>query len=72
VNYQRLLLDHLDLLRQIVRTVAKRRHLSAAERDDFASFVHLRLLEDDYAVLRKFQGRSTLWTYLAAFVRLAR
>jgi len=68
VDYQRLLLDQLDLIKQIVRTVGKRRHLSAAERDDFASFVHLRLVEDDYAILRKFQGRSTLWTYLAAVI----
>ncbi len=68
MDYQRLLLDQLDLIRQIVRTVGKRRHLSAAERDDFASFVHLRLVEDDYAVLRKFQGRSSLWTYLAAVI----
>lgn len=68
MDYQRLLLDQLDLIKQIVRTVGKRRHLSAAERDDFASFVHLRLVEDDYAILRKFQGRSTLWTYLAAVI----
>jgi RNA polymerase sigma factor (sigma-70 family) len=42
--------------------------LSATEREDFASFVRLRLVEDDYAVLRKFQNRSTLWTYLAAVI----
>jgi RNA polymerase sigma factor for flagellar operon FliA len=68
VDYQRLLIDHLDLIDQIVRTTGRRRHLSAAERDDFASFVRLRLVEDDYAILRKFQGRSTLWTYLAAVI----
>jgi len=68
VDYQRLLLDHLDLINQIVRTVGRRRHLSAAEREDFASFVHLRMIDDDYAVLRKFQHRSTLWTYLAAVI----
>jgi RNA polymerase sigma factor (sigma-70 family) len=68
VDYQRLLLDHLDLVDQIVRTTGRRRHLSATEREDFASFVRLRLVEDDYAILRKFQNRSTLWTYLAAVV----
>jgi len=68
VDYQRLLLDHLDLVDQIVRTTGRRRHLSATEREDFASFVRLRLVEDDYAVLRKFQNRSTLWTYLAAVI----
>jgi len=68
VDYQRLLLDHLDLINQIVRTTGRRRHLSATEREDFASFVHLRLIDDDYAILRKFQNRSTLWTYLAMVI----
>ena len=68
MNYQRLLLDHLDLVDQIVRTIGRRRHLSATERDDFASFVNLRLVDDNYAILRKFQNRSTLWTYLATVI----
>ena len=68
MDYQRLLLDHLDLVDQIVRTIGRRRHLSATERDDFASFVNLRLVEDNYAILRKFQNRSTLWTYLATVI----
>ena len=68
MDYQRLLLDHLDLVDQIVRTVGRRRHLSSTERDDFASFVNLRLVDDNYAILRKFQSRSTLWTYLATVI----
>jgi RNA polymerase sigma factor (sigma-70 family) len=68
VDYQRLLLDHLDLVDQIVRTVGRRRHLSSTERDDFASFVNLRLVDENYAILRKFQNRSTLWTYLATVI----
>ncbi|MGE3489344.1 MAG: RNA polymerase sigma factor [Vicinamibacterales bacterium] len=68
VDYQRLLLDHLDLIDHIVRTTGRRRHLSAAEQEDFGGFVRLRLLEDDYAVLRKFQNRSALRTYLAAVI----
>jgi RNA polymerase sigma factor for flagellar operon FliA len=68
VDYQRLLIDHLDLIDQIVRTTGRRRHLSVAEREDFASFVSLRLIDNDYAILRKFQSRSSLWTYLAAVV----
>ena len=68
MDYQRLLLDHLDLIDQIVRTTGRRRHLSATERDDFASFVNLRLIDDNYAILRKFQNRSSLWTYLAAVI----
>lgn len=68
VDYQRLLLEHLDLIDHIVRTTGRRRHLSAAEQEDFGGFVRLRLLDNDYAVLRKFQNRSSLRTYLSAVV----
>ena len=67
VDYQRLLLDHLGLIDQIVRTTGRRRHLST-EQEEFAGFVRLRLIEDDYAVLRKFQHRSSMRTYLAAVI----
>jgi RNA polymerase sigma factor for flagellar operon FliA len=68
VDYERLLLKHLDEIDQLVRTWGRRRHLSPAEQEDFAGFVRLRLIEDDYAVLRKFQERSTLWTYLSSVI----
>lgn len=67
MDYQRLLVDHLDLIDQIVRTTGRRRHLSG-EQEEFAGFVRLRLVEGDYAVLRKFQHRSSLRTYLAAVI----
>lgn len=68
MNYQRLLLDHLSLVDQIVRTTGRRRHLAGSELEDFSSFVRLRLIENDYAILRKFQNRSSLWTYLSAVI----
>lgn len=67
MDYQRLFLEHLDLIDQIVRTTGRRRHLSA-EQEEFAGFVRLRLIEDGYAVLRKFQHRSSMRTYLAAVI----
>ena len=68
MNYQRLFLDHLDLIDQIVRTAGRRRHLSTPEQEDLAGFVRVRLIEDDYATLRKFQNRSALRTYLVSVV----
>jgi len=68
VDYQRLLIDHLDLIDRIARTAGRRRRLSATERGEFVSLVRYRLVESDYAVLRKFQGRSSLWTYLVAVI----
>ena len=68
MNYQRLLLDHLSLVDQIVQTTGRRRQLAAPELEDFSGFVRLRLIEHDYAILRKFQNRSSLWTYLSAVI----
>lgn len=68
MNYQRLLLDHLALVDQIVRTTGRRRHLAVPELEDFSSFVRLRLIENNYAILRKFQNRSSLGTYLSAVI----
>jgi RNA polymerase sigma factor (sigma-70 family) len=48
--------------------VARRHHLSADEAEDFASHVRLKMMEGGYAVFDKFQGRSSLRTYLAVVV----
>ena len=39
------------------------------DRDDFRSWVHLKILEDDFAILRKFQGRSSWRTYLSVVIQ---
>ena len=54
---------------RIIGSAARRLALRPDERDDFKSWVHLRLIEDDYAVIRKFGGRSSLATFLTAVVQ---
>lgn len=68
MDYQKLLLDHLELLDRVVRYTARRHHLSAADVEDFSSLVRVKLIDRDFAVLRKFQGRSALSTYLTTVV----
>ena len=41
----------------------------AADVDDFTSHVKLRLIEDDYAILRKFQGRAQIETFVATVIQ---
>ena len=43
--------------------------LASADREDLASEVMLTLLRDDFAVLRRFQGKSSLATYLTIIAR---
>lgn len=54
----------LDTIRRVVEFVGIRHRLNLVEREDFSSYVMLRMIEDDYRRLRQFQGRSRLDTYL--------
>lgn len=62
------LLENLQLVRQITASICRRRGVEPDEIDDFISEVQLRLVSDDYAIIRAFRGRSTFATYLAAVV----
>src|SRR6185503_3456382 len=59
-----LFLAHVGLLEEVARFVARRYGLSGAEADDLSSRMKLKLIENDYEVLRRFQGKSSLRTYL--------
>jgi RNA polymerase sigma factor (sigma-70 family) len=68
VDYQKLLLEHLDLVDRVVRYIARRHHLSSADAEDLSSLVRFKLIDHDFAILRKFQGRSNLGTYLTTVI----
>jgi RNA polymerase sigma factor (sigma-70 family) len=68
VRSERLYLSQRELIERAIAAVCRRHQLSGADADDFASVVRLHLIEDNCAVLRRFQGRSTLRTYLIAVI----
>lgn len=61
--------DNLDLINSVIGCVSRMMHLSVEDREDFVSAAHLKLIDDDYAVLRKFQGSSSLKTYLVIVIK---
>ena len=61
---ERLLLDHLEWIERTCAALARRHGLAGDEADDFLSWARMRLLEDDYAILRKFRGECAPTTYL--------
>jgi RNA polymerase sigma factor for flagellar operon FliA len=65
---EQLLLSELALIERVIGWVCARHGLRGADAEDFASIVKLRLIENDYAVLGRFEGRSALKTYLVAVV----
>ena len=64
-----LLAAHLPAVRRAVAFVCRRNHLTVDDSDEFESHVRLKLLEDDAAILRKFAGRSTVYTFLSVVVQ---
>ncbi|MFN8061279.1 MAG: hypothetical protein U0Q12_19115 [Vicinamibacterales bacterium] len=67
-DLEALFLQHLSLIDRTAAFVARRRHMRVDRIRDFQSDVRLKIIEDDYAVLRKFQGRSRISTYLTTVI----
>ena len=59
---------HLPLVHDLSRYVCHRHRLRQEDAEDFSSYTLLKLMEDDYAVLRSYEGRSSLRTYLTIVV----
>ena len=68
MNHEQLFLSELALIERVIAWVCARRCLRGADGEDFASTVKLRLIENDYEILSRFEGRSSLKTYLTAVV----
>jgi len=65
---ERRYLEQLPSIDRIAAFVARRGHLSADEAEEFKSEVRMRLFEYDYAIIRKFEGRTSFTTYLATVI----
>ncbi len=61
-------LEHLDLVERVATYAGRRAGLAPQEVEDFVSSVKVKLIDDDYAVLRKHRGTSSLPTFLTAVV----
>ena len=55
---ERLFLDELGTIERVLSFACRRNSLRDADAEDFCSWVKLKLIEDDYAVVRRFEGRS--------------
>jgi RNA polymerase sigma factor (sigma-70 family) len=66
---EELFLAHLSLIERLVEWHSRRCHFRREEAEDFASLVKLKLIDDNYRVLRQFQNRSKFETYLTVVVQ---
>jgi RNA polymerase sigma factor for flagellar operon FliA len=68
MDAEQLFRQHLPVIDQIAQSVCRRNGVHEHEAEDFASDMRLKLCEDDYAVIRKFQGKSSFTTYLTVVI----
>jgi RNA polymerase sigma factor for flagellar operon FliA len=64
-----LFVSQLDVVERVIAFVCARHRVSSADAEDFGSYVKLKFVESDYAVLAKFEGRSSLRTYLTVVIQ---
>lgn len=65
---QEIYVANADLIERAIGSVCRRHNLYGVDAEDFAGVVRIHLIEDDYAVLRRFEGRSSLPSYLVVVI----
>lgn len=63
-------LDNLELIERIIASVCRRHGLRGDDAAELASWIRLRLIEGDYAIIGKFRGESSLGTYLTVVIAM--
>lgn len=61
--------EHAETIESVLAYIRRAHRLSADDGDEFSSWARLRLLEDECAILRKFQGLSTFKTFLVTVMQ---
>ena len=59
----------LPVIDDVAAQVCRRHRLTSAEADDFRADIRLHFIDRNYAVLRRFEGRSQLATYVTIIVQ---
>jgi len=65
------ILEHLPIIREAAAHAGRRYGLCREDVEDFTQHVLCKVFADDFAVIRKHQGRSVLATYLVVMVQQA-
>jgi len=68
MTHEQWFLEQLPTIERVIGWVCAKRGLRAADAEDFGSIVKMRLIENEYEVLGKWQGRSTMKTYLTTVI----
>ncbi|HXH41880.1 MAG TPA: sigma-70 family RNA polymerase sigma factor [Thermoanaerobaculia bacterium] len=64
-----LLTSNLAVIERAVSFASRRYRLDPNDAEEFASVVHLKFVENDYAILRAFEARSSFATYISIVIQ---
>lgn len=64
-----LLTENLAVVDRAAAFAARRHRLDPADAEEFGAIVKLKLVENDYAILRAFEGRSSFATFIGVVVQ---
>lgn len=69
MDVQSLFRANLSLIDRVIGEVCRRARVRDADAEDFASSVKIALLENDCAIMKRWEGRSSLAGYLSVVIR---
>ena len=69
-SFEAVFVENLALIDRIAAALARRNGLAGDDAADFVSWVKLRMVEDEYAVFKKFRGESAVATYLTVVIAM--
>jgi RNA polymerase sigma factor (sigma-70 family) len=69
MDWETFFLENLSLIEHAIAFVCRKYGLSGADAEDFGSSSKLKIIDHDYAVLRKFGQKSSLGTYLIVVIQ---
>jgi RNA polymerase sigma factor (sigma-70 family) len=68
MNPEERFLANVPTIERIAAFYCRRMHLSDADTEDFIGYVKLELIERNYEIIAKFEGRSSFTTYLTTVI----
>jgi RNA polymerase sigma factor (sigma-70 family) len=68
-NPEILFLEHLGWINRVAEKTCNLHGVWGPEAEDFAAAIRLKLMEDDYAIIRNHRGESSLKTFLVVVVQ---
>jgi RNA polymerase sigma factor (sigma-70 family) len=71
VAMQQLYCDHVEVVRRAAEHACRHHGLGPEDIEDFTQHVHAKIIDDDYAVLRKWRREGRIEAFLAAVVARA-